>query len=90
MRSREIGVTQLAAARGISRWTARRWLQALEAQWGPRVVTRRGRRMVTTDAALARVAPWAGADAATDRRLRALERRVADAEIRIRASRPFA
>jgi hypothetical protein len=41
--------------------------------------------MVTTDAALARVAPWAGPDAAADRRLRDIEERLADAERRLRS-----
>lgn len=60
MSAPELSATDIATARGWSRTTAWRWLCQLEKQFGPTVVARRGRRLFTTAAALARVAPTLG------------------------------
>lgn len=78
----ELGVGDVARLRGISRWTAKRWMRALEAKYGVRVVARRGRRMFTTARALEAVAPAVAPAAKAERRIVDLELRMADAEVR--------
>lgn len=78
----ELSAADVARARGWSRTTAWRWLSALEREFGPSVVSRRGRRLFTTASALARVAPTAGDDR-TRSRIEALETTVAEQGRRI-------
>ena len=63
MSERLLFSTDIAAMRNISRWQARRWLEALEAEYGSAVVGqvrfRQKVRRYTTEAALARVGPRA-------------------------------
>jgi len=71
----ELTAGDVARLRGWDRATAWRWLVKLEREHGPTVVRRSGRRLYTTAAALARVAPTLGDD-----RIKA---RVADLESRV-------
>lgn len=72
----ELTAGDVARLRNCDRKTAWRWLRQLERQHGPTVVMRRGNRMVTTLAALERVAPDTIAKR-TDDRVRDLEQRIA-------------
>src|SRR4051812_3280901 len=82
--SRELGTADIARRHGVDRKSAWRWLRALHEKYGDRVVTRRGRRgvYVTTEAAMAGVAPLAPSTEKDERRFRELEERIADAEKR--------
>lgn len=50
-------VRDVAARRGVDTSTARRWLVDLERQHGARIVGRLGKRLYTTEEALAEVGP---------------------------------
>lgn len=69
-------VTDVAKLRKISRSAARAWLASLEREHGARVVQRLGRKLCTTERALAAVLPDAGEHTLPSRRLNALESRI--------------
>ncbi len=81
--SRELKSIDIAERHGVSRTTAYRWLLEIEKQYGSRVVTRRGRVLVTTEDAFAQVAPLVAQRGAEERRFRDLEEEVADAHTRL-------
>lgn len=83
--SRELTSGDVAKRNGIDRKTAYRWLRALHEEYGPSVVSRRGKRgvYVTTEDAFARVAVLTAKKAAEERRMREVEERLADAETRL-------
>lgn len=78
----ELTAGDVARLRGISRKTAYRWLVQLEAKYGPRVVSRRGNRLVTTLSALEGLAPALETERTLDR-IRDLEARYAEIERRL-------
>lgn len=80
--SRELKSIDIAERHGVSRTTAYRWLLEIERQYGARVVTRRGRVLVTTEDAFAQVAPLVAQRGAEERRFRDLEEGLADANKR--------
>lgn len=80
--SRELSVGEVARARGLHRSTVYRWFVELERVHGARVIGRRGRKLFTTDDALEEVAPACKTRDREERRLRDLEARVADVEVR--------
>jgi hypothetical protein len=55
--TRLLYVKDVAHLRGVDESTARRWLVALEKRHGSAIVGRIGRKIFTTEAGLARVAP---------------------------------
>lgn len=81
----EITASDIAEVRNWSRWKAWRYLRALEAKHGSRVVKRRGRVLYTTAEGLKVVAePWTPpTDPRVLRRLAALEGRADESEGRI-------
>jgi hypothetical protein len=63
-------VRDVAASRRVSTSSARQWLCALEKEHGREIVGRLGKRLFTTDAALAKVVPgWAANDDRASHRL---------------------
>lgn len=76
----EITTKVLAEEHGISERTARRWLVQSERANGAGVVARRGRKLVTTRKALAKVIPDARDDIRDEDRIRKLEEKVGDLE----------
>lgn len=79
----ELKAADIARRHGIDRKTAYRWLVALEREYGSRVVTRRGRVLVTTEDAFREVAPLAAERSAQDRRFREIEERLDDGDRRV-------
>lgn len=82
--SRELKVADIARRNGVSRVTAYRWLLEIEKKYGPGVVGRRGKRgdLFTTEDAFAKVAPLVAERSSEDRRIRELEERMLDSEVR--------
>lgn len=84
---RELKAADIARRHGVSRVTAYRWLVEIERKYGASVVARRGKRgdLVTTEDAFAKVAPLVAERSLEERRVKELEERVTDAEIRANA-----
>lgn len=76
----EVTTASLAKEHGISERTARRWLVQSEKTGGPGVVARRGRKLVTTRKAIAKIVPDAREDVRDEDRIRKLEERVDELE----------
>lgn len=83
--SRELTAGDLARRNGIDRKTAWRWMRAVYDEYGPAIVSRRGRRgvYVTTEDAWARVAILVARREAEERRLSDIELRIEIVEQRV-------
>ena len=86
--ARELKTSDIARLHGVSRRTAYAWLVEIERKYGPSVVCRRGKRgdLVTTTDAFAKVAPLVASSTVDERRIKALEDRMTDAEVRADAT----
>ena len=78
----ELKASDIARRHGIDRKTAYRWLVALEKKHGSEIVTRRGRVLVTSDAAFAKVAPLVADNRAELHWRKEMLERIEDAERR--------
>lgn len=80
--ARELKVSDVARRHGVSRRTAYRWFVEIEKRFGPTVVGRRGRVLITTEDAFAAVVPLVAGKSEEERRVVELEERMADMEKR--------